>query len=441
MSIYLNDLTLYQLPRYIKENWISASYIILTAALFIAGFVTLYHQRSINKGYKVIVVSDCILFVAMIYFFLNFFKDNNFFFLLILYGTLSLSAMLFYYRLSENQFEFVRYELVWPAIYTIALSAYMGYVLVLYSSGNEGGVSLIVPILVLLLYEYVLFLSDIPKAEVHEGNVIVQNNKIGFVHIIFLLFFWFLAVSFDSCKIAVYFLLFCSASIILESLDVIMRKESDSVKEKYDSAMCFAISILSLGGSVTVTLMERIPIIHAVFLIIIIEIYGIVFYNIRKMKNCTGARIDVVKLVSFITSVIVIFSLFILEKNGFDLIKVLEELIDLSKLTTWIMAGVSAGIIALLSGWPKEITDLISKIKKSDISLRGAWQKCRLSRLYLYLGVADAIAQIALQLGAQRKFTRVKTGTLFLFIIFFLNLVLYGMENFNKDSDHEKKAA
>lgn len=416
---YWDNICIQQIVYCMKISWKLFGYLIITALLFIASYVSLYTNRCAKNGYKVIVGVECLLFIGMISFGLDFKKNASLSVLLILYGVITLSAMLFYYRLVGEQLEYVRYELLWPAIYTIALSAYMGYTLV-YCSGKQIGFSHLFPVLLLLLYEYVLFLSNIPNQNQENDKV-----RIGFVHFFFVLVFIGAIGLSDSCIRMIYFLLFSAVSAILEALDVIARKTDHFLKEQYEAAMCCAICVILFLSSIILFFAETILIEQVFFLIALIEIYSIIFYNISEKNEYRVKIIDVTKMTAFIVSIVIIFVLFYTEKMVMDVFKDIHEKVQNIIKPTGTVLFIGSICISILSIICKfrEFWDWLKFIKDQKV----IWKFLTVSRLFIYLSFTCFVVFLlfAAPFWAQSVIYRTNTIAALMFFLVILNLLSY----------------
>ncbi len=410
----------------------SIIYSVLTAILFLAGYVSIYLEKRVNVGYKVIVLMNCSLFICMVYMLLNVFENNRLLFVLPLYGIISLSGVLFYCRLTAEQLECVRYELLWPAIYTIALSAYMGYALMYSCYKGNDDFSIYIPVLLLIVYEYVLFLSDIPKKE-------SKRNYIGIVHLLFVLLLIGFALIYDCCKNAIFFILFCGASMILESIDTIHRKQDLEVRKKYEAGVCLSVCIFIIIAGLLGALMQKISLIYVIVLVVIIEGYSILFYYMQTRKTVTDKLIDAVKMLSFIAGV---FLIGIVGLVGINWKSIAEGIISPSD-TVIVILGILSTLLCLLfkqmekmklSEVREEIQQFIKNIFKTNNYLK-------LNSIFMYMAVACFIGQgiMGVSIWATEKLDRTRWISILLAILGIWNFILHvWISNLSGEATNEK---
>lgn len=147
----------------ILNTFIPIGYILLEGMLFIMGYVGLYVRRRATFIYRFACILSCGIFAVVTGIYLFAFNDSFITFSMIIYGAITFSSLVLYYRLTDQQMTCVRYELLWPAIYVIALSAYMGFLVREYLVEGHDGFDLLVPLLIAFFYECFLFFSRILK--------------------------------------------------------------------------------------------------------------------------------------------------------------------------------------------------------------------------------------------------------------------------------------
>lgn len=431
ISVQFNNIKLQQFVIPSNINLIFIGYVILSAVLFIAAYVSLYANKCASYGYKIIVGLECSMFIIMISLGLIYVLNSRFYVLLLVYGTINLSSMLFYFRLSGQQLEYVRYELVWPALHIIALSAYMGYILFEYITNQEIEITFFIPVLLILLYEYVLFLSNIPDQNAENDKV-----RIGLVHTLFLILFLVVSFPYNSCRSMMYFLMFSAVSAILEALDIIARKKRPYIKEKYESAISCAICSLLFLGSIAGILMVKIPLIQVLVLICFIEVYSIIFYNISEQNGYTVLRIDVTKMVSFIISILLVFLLIYVDNWGNNIISKIQIPIPiaLDKAKILIFTTISTIVSLGIGCFKKEFRNWFS-IVWAD---KAIWKHMNIKHLFVYLLFISLItAPIAsIFIGEEFEY-RARSIVAVLFILVVVNAISFWIVRKKKEFVNE----
>lgn len=293
----------------------SFGYLLLIAGsyfIFLAQYVLRYKQ----KRCKLI---DCIALVYMIFgIFIFFILEEQIKNITSIILVISFIGTWFYGRLSDTSLYIVRFELIWPSVFTVAIPIYTGYVVMSYGILKNWNKGSEIYYLLFGLYSLLIFLSMVSDKEEYKFKFFQEiNNKkkkiksIWPIHFLVLVgLMWLIFIDMEGAIITFLCICICAVMTIFETWDVISRK-SEEKKRAYEKSLGFVTCLFLLLSTAILTIADGISIWYELVIIVTILFVGLVTFFImqsnyfakddsEESKKKAARNIDKSKVVAYI---------------------------------------------------------------------------------------------------------------------------------------------
>lgn len=228
--------------------------------MFLLQYVMRYKSKQCTNLANIIFVQILLIIINVLYG-LKTSGPNPWITLLV--SAISLVGVVCYHNLSDVSLNIVRFELVWPSIYIVAISTYSGYYFVLCSVQKNSSYDILVSYGIFLFYTVIVFLSGGSDKENakhfkkwHEYKR--TNKSIWFIHlpVVFLMLI-LLSRGKESAVITFLCICICSVMTVFEAWDVILRKDKQS-RIKYEQVLGLVMCLIFLLSTGILTISDRI---------------------------------------------------------------------------------------------------------------------------------------------------------------------------------------
>lgn len=356
------DIIEFPIKEYISLLWeknviLYFLFIIISYALFLKEYVFRYKEES-NSKIRYTVIMQIVVISAIVLNSINTFDYYKCITLLI--AIISLFSAIFYHYLSNISMYLVRFELVWPSLFTVAVTIYTGYAIVNCFSQPTHNKDILYGYGVFLFYTILVFLSrkkDIDNNESSQNPGKIKFRKkhltgnIWYVHMLGIItLILFASGGKKSVIITLLCVSICAVMTIFESWDILSRR-TDKARKRYEAGLGFVSCIFLVFSTIVLVLFESIGAWYAVIIIFSMLVANFLSFLIGYFNYFDEDRVNQSKIIdTFKVSAYIIVSLLLIIPGLLKIISLPRlqnsfEIITFKNVENWKVYGVSISIL------------------------------------------------------------------------------------------------
>lgn len=365
-----------------RKNLLYILIISLQYFMFLMEYVLRYNSQKDKSAPFSLFVEGVLLIILFIMG--DFRTPNTNCYIALSISLISLVSSLFYHYLSDISLNIVRFELIWPSLYIVAISIYTGYSLIKYGLVENESANLLTSYFIFMVYTFFVFCSMGSDKEVckfkfykkiHDSKR--RNGSILLVHIIATFGLFFHALMNEDIVVIV-FLGFGISFVmtIFETWDVASRRNFEK-RHEYDVVLGFVSSVLLVTMTVIMTTADKIKVYYVVVIICALLISNIIsvilsehnYFAQNENRQKFNSIIDKIKVVSYILMAFFISFPGLSRNISFQIDTDALGMVTFKQIEKWKILDIST-ILAIVLAFPaifKNSKLIIEKFQKSNI--------------------------------------------------------------------------